>query len=116
MQMEVQHAVGVSAPEHAEHVGARTADSAEPVGQFIERDPRVQTVSLLRGAVLFDDYFARELAALEPLIEDGLVEMAERGCSLTPIGRLLMRNVGMCFDAYLPAHQQGEQARFSRAV
>ena len=63
-----------------------------------------------------EDYFPRELAALVPLAEDGLVEMGERSFSLTPIGRLLMRNVGMCFDAYLPAHQQGEQPRFSRAV
>ncbi len=67
-------------------------------------------------AVRFEDYFARELAALGPLAEDGLVRMGERSFSLTPIGRLLMRNVAMCFDAYLPAHQQGEQPRFSRAV
>jgi hypothetical protein len=27
-----------------------------------------------------------------------------------------MRNVAMCFDSYLPGHQQSETPRFSRAV
>jgi oxygen-independent coproporphyrinogen-3 oxidase len=67
-------------------------------------------------AVRFEDYFARELAALQPLVADGLLVMRERGFELTPIGRLLMRNVAMCFDSYLPGHQQSETPRFSRAV
>jgi oxygen-independent coproporphyrinogen-3 oxidase len=67
-------------------------------------------------AVRFEDYFARELVALQPLVADGLLVMRERGFELTPIGRLLMRNVAMCFDAYLPGHQQSETPRFSRAV
>jgi len=67
-------------------------------------------------AVRFEDYFARELAALQPLIADGLLVMRERSFELTPIGRLLMRNVAMCFDAYLPGHQQSDTPRFSRAV
>jgi oxygen-independent coproporphyrinogen-3 oxidase len=66
--------------------------------------------------VRFEEYFARDLAALEPLVADGLVLMLERGFELTPIGRLLMRNVAMCFDHYLAAHQQAPQPRFSRAV
>jgi oxygen-independent coproporphyrinogen-3 oxidase len=67
-------------------------------------------------AVRFEDYFARELAALQPLVADGLLVMHERGFELTPIGHLLMRNVAMCFDAYLPGHQQSDTPRFSRAV
>jgi oxygen-independent coproporphyrinogen-3 oxidase len=67
-------------------------------------------------AVRFEDYFARELEALKPLVADGLLVMRERAFELTPIGRLLMRNVAMCFDAYLPAHQQSDTPRFSRAV
>jgi oxygen-independent coproporphyrinogen III oxidase len=66
--------------------------------------------------VRFEDYFGREIASLEPLVADGLVVMLERGFELTPIGRLLMRNVAMCFDYYLAAHQQAPQPRFSRAV
>ena len=67
-------------------------------------------------AVRFEEYFVRELESLQPLIADGLVVMRRRGFELTPIGRLLMRNVAMCFDAYLPAHQQSDTPRFSRAV
>jgi oxygen-independent coproporphyrinogen-3 oxidase len=67
-------------------------------------------------SVRFEDHFARELIALQPLIADGLLVMRDRGFELTPIGRLLMRNVAMCFDAYLPGHQQSETPRFSRAV
>ncbi len=67
-------------------------------------------------SIRFEDYFARELDALRPLVADGLVRMSGRGFELTPIGRLLMRNVAMCFDAYLPAHQQSDTPRFSRAV
>jgi oxygen-independent coproporphyrinogen III oxidase len=66
--------------------------------------------------VRFEEYFAREIAALAGPVEDGLVVMRERGFELTPVGRLLMRNVAMCFDAYLPGHQQSETPRFSRAV
>jgi oxygen-independent coproporphyrinogen-3 oxidase len=66
--------------------------------------------------VRFEDYFGREIASLAPLVADGLVVMQERGFELTPIGRLLMRNVAMCFDYYLAAHQQAPQPRFSRAV
>jgi len=66
--------------------------------------------------IRFEDYFARELEALKPLLADGLLVMRERGFELTPIGRLLMRNVAMCFDAYLAAHQQSDTPRFSRAV
>jgi oxygen-independent coproporphyrinogen-3 oxidase len=67
-------------------------------------------------SIRFEDYFARELEALKPLLADGLLVMRERGFELTPIGRLLMRNVAMCFDAYLAAHQQSDTPRFSRAV
>ena len=66
--------------------------------------------------IRFEEYFARELAALQPLAADGLLQMGPRRFELTPIGRLLMRNVAMCFDAYLPGHQQSDVPRFSRAV
>ena len=49
----------------------------------------------------FDRHFAAELASLEPLAEDGLVEWTGDGFRITPSGRLLVRNVAMCFDEYL---------------
>jgi len=67
-------------------------------------------------SIRFEEYFARELDALKPLEADGLLVSRERCFELTPIGRLLMRNVAMCFDVYLAAHQQSDTPRFSRAV
>ncbi len=53
-----------------------------------------------RFGIDFDTHFAAELARLEALRADGLVECAGRRIELTPRGRLLMRNVAMLFDAY----------------
>lgn len=63
----------------------------------------------------FDRHFADELAALEPLAADGLVEIGERTLEVTPMGRLLVRNVAMCFDEYL-GKPTAAKARYSRTV
>ncbi|HVP30996.1 MAG TPA: oxygen-independent coproporphyrinogen III oxidase [Myxococcota bacterium] len=61
--------------------------------------------------------FAGELARLEPLEIDGLVTRERDGrLGVTPLGRLLVRNVAMVFDAYLPEQQRSGRARFSKAV
>lgn len=64
----------------------------------------------------FTDYFAGELAALEPLVQDGLVVREVHGLRITPVGRPLMRNVAMVFDAYLQAPPVEGRARHSRTV
>jgi oxygen-independent coproporphyrinogen-3 oxidase len=61
----------------------------------------------------FDRHFAAELASLEPLAADGLVELGADELEVTPRGRLLVRNVAMAFDAYLTA---GAATRYSRTV
>jgi oxygen-independent coproporphyrinogen-3 oxidase len=64
----------------------------------------------------FSSRFAAELERLGPLVADGLVERrGEEDLRVTPTGRLLVRNVAMVFDAYLPA-QQGDRPLFSRTV
>ena len=69
-----------------------------------------------RGAG-FRERFARELAALEPAVADGLLTLERDGSLvLTPLGRLLVRNVAMVFDAYLPAQQRAGRPIFSRTV
>jgi oxygen-independent coproporphyrinogen-3 oxidase len=61
--------------------------------------------------------YRRELAALEPLIEDGLVSRSADGSlAVTPLGRLLVRNVAMVFDAYLPEQQRTGRRIFSQTV
>lgn len=63
--------------------------------------------------IVFADYFADAIVKLEEMVEDGLVEVNSSKITLKPQGNLMMRNVAMCFDAYLGDNQQG---RFSRTV
>ena len=58
------------------------------------------------------DYFAHELIALEQMQKDGLLVLSEDGLQVTQPGRLLIRNICMVFDRYLPEAQH----RFSRAI
>jgi len=51
----------------------------------------------------FKRYFHSEFERLRELEVDGLVDLAEGQLTLTAVGRLLMRNVAMTFDAYLSA-------------
>jgi oxygen-independent coproporphyrinogen III oxidase len=48
----------------------------------------------------FDRYFYAELAALQPLERDGLVQLYNDRIEVTPLGRLLVRNIAVIFDAY----------------
>ena len=62
----------------------------------------------------FRRYFAAELDALEPMLEDKLLARDAHGVSVLPKGRLLIRNICMQFDAYLqPA---AERQNFSRVI
>jgi oxygen-independent coproporphyrinogen-3 oxidase len=53
--------------------------------------------------IAFHAYFAREMAQLDALARDGLVELGPDWISVTQKGRLLIRNVCMVFDRYLAA-------------
>jgi len=62
----------------------------------------------------FTAYFAEDLQLLAPFERDGLVERDEQGIRVTPRGRLLIRNICMCFDRYL--RQQARSQQFSRVI
>jgi oxygen-independent coproporphyrinogen-3 oxidase len=64
--------------------------------------------------IQFDSYFKDAVEQLKPLIDDGLLAPADDGFQVTPSGRMLLRNIAMCFDAHLPGHRQ--QQRFSKAI
>lgn len=49
----------------------------------------------------FDRHFAAELSALEGAADDGLVNVEREAVEVTPLGRLLVRNLAMVFDEYL---------------
>lgn len=50
--------------------------------------------------ILFAEKFSDSLAQLRSFAEDGLVELDERSLRVTEAGRLFIRNIAMCFDAY----------------
>ena len=62
----------------------------------------------------FQRYFADDLALLAPLAKDGLVDVDDKGIQVTAKGRLLIRNICMCFDAYL--RQKARMQQFSRVI
>jgi oxygen-independent coproporphyrinogen-3 oxidase len=54
-----------------------------------------------RHGIDFDQHFADSLQALEPMAADGLIDLAPDRVTVLPLGRLLVRNIAMAFDAYL---------------
>ncbi len=69
-----------------------------------------------RYDIRFEDYFADSLHQLQPLIGDKLVEIAPGRITTTSRGRLLLRNIAMCFDRYLEQPAADTRPRFSRAI
>ena len=65
-------------------------------------------------AIDFDAYFADELQELKALAQAGLLMLDGRWISVTPRGRMLVRNVCMVFDRYLQADR--DRARFSKII
>jgi oxygen-independent coproporphyrinogen-3 oxidase len=70
-----------------------------------------------RHGIDFAEYFAADLQRLRPLADDGLVEIGAEAIRATPRGRLLLRNIAMCFDRYLDQTSVIDaRPRFSRAI
>ena len=70
-----------------------------------------------RHGIGFAEYFAADLQRLWPLADDGLVEVGPDAIRATPRGRLLLRNIAMCFDRYLDQTSVIDaRPRFSRAI
>ncbi len=68
-----------------------------------------------RFNIRFDEYFARSLDTLGQFVDDGLVEVTPGMIRILGAGRLLLRNIAMCFDAYLDSMTAGKPV-FSRTV
>jgi oxygen-independent coproporphyrinogen III oxidase len=64
-------------------------------------------------AIDFAQYFAAEIAALEHLAEDGLLVIDDGVIRISPLGRLLVRNICMVFDRRF---RDGEERRFSKVI
>ncbi len=72
-----------------------------------------------RYSIDFNCYFADALAQLQPLQADGLVRFEPGRITVSTRGRLLLRNIAMCFDQYLQIHAGARATsltQFSRAI
>jgi oxygen-independent coproporphyrinogen-3 oxidase len=61
----------------------------------------------------FREHFASELEKLAGFEADDLIHRTETGLEITSRGRLFLRNIAMCFDAYLPKENE---RRFSGTI
>ncbi|WP_435248174.1 oxygen-independent coproporphyrinogen III oxidase [Vibrio sp. nBUS_14] len=65
-------------------------------------------------SVNFNRYFKEDLVLLQTFVNDELVEVDDKEIRVTLRGRLLIRNICMCFDKYLRA--KARQQQFSRVI
>ena len=54
-----------------------------------------------RHNIDFCEYFSEALSKLSALQQDGLVQLDTKKLSIRPAGRLLLRVIASCFDAYM---------------
>jgi oxygen-independent coproporphyrinogen-3 oxidase len=68
--------------------------------------------------IKFQQYFAAELVKLKAFVEDGLITVDDEWISVTPKGRLLIRNICMVFDRYLGVAQDvaPQPLRYSKTI
>jgi oxygen-independent coproporphyrinogen-3 oxidase len=98
-------------------------------GVRVSRDDRIRRDAILalmcdleldraglagRWQLDFDSYFGEALSELAGLQADALVEITPASIRVTELGRLFLRNIAMCFDAYLK--QPVDQPRYSKTV
>lgn len=77
---------------------------------------RVEKASVAKAFNIdFDRHFAAELAALQPLMADGLAQVTPARVEVTALGQAMLRNVAMHFDEYLRKTDR-PKAQFSKAV
>lgn len=67
-----------------------------------------------RFGIVFKEYFALEIGALEKLSADGFLNQSDEGLEITPLGQVFVRNIAMIFDAYLDPSK--DQVLYSRTV
>lgn len=69
-----------------------------------------------RYGIDFSTYFASALEQLRALQADGLATVSSTHIVATPIGRLLLRRIAMCFDAYLDSATRKPVQQYSRVI
>lgn len=64
--------------------------------------------------IQFDDYFADELKMLQPMVDDGLLQIRDTDIVIAEQGRQFSRTICMTFDKYLPKYQRN--VTFSKVI
>ena len=64
----------------------------------------------------FFNMFQESVEQLQTFEKDNLIDVSNGFLKLTTTGKLFMRNVAMCFDAYLAKHQKRPVKTFSQTV
>jgi len=64
--------------------------------------------------IKFKDYFAWGLNNLKEMEQDELVKVSDNKIEVTPMGKLLIRNIAMNFDGYI--ERKEDTAKYSRTV
>ncbi|MGL4475011.1 MAG: oxygen-independent coproporphyrinogen III oxidase [Shewanella sp.] len=64
--------------------------------------------------IQFEQYFSEDLKLLQTFIDDKLVDISDRKITIGSTGRLLIRNICICFDAYY--RDKARQQQFSRVI
>jgi oxygen-independent coproporphyrinogen-3 oxidase len=62
----------------------------------------------------FAEHFKADIASLDDLEADGLLQREKTGLRVTPLGRLFVRIIAMRFDAYIQSEQR--KGRYSQTV
>ncbi len=65
--------------------------------------------------ITFNEYFEESLIKLSDFIHDGFIKKENGRYIVSPNGRLIIRNIAMCFDAYIDSLVK-EKPIFSRTV
>ena len=68
------------------------------------------------GRDAFCATYSDALQRLQPMADDGLLAIDDDGLHVSDAGKLLIRNLAMAFDAYLPGQQADDGPKFSRTV
>lgn len=67
-----------------------------------------------RLGINFETYFEEDLKLLQTFIDDKLVNITDRKITISSTGRLLIRNICICFDIYY--RKKARQQQFSRVI
>jgi len=107
-----------------------TGEFATRVGYRMTEDDQIRKYTIMRlmcdmeltkrdvenkFSINFDEYFENSLKKLDEFIEGGFIAAENGTLKIQGNGRLIIRNIAMCFDAYIDK-MMAEKPIFSRTV